>query len=79
MDSSTFHLNWGATPTSRTRHPFQAVDLNDAKEKAREYLRTIVLPTDRPELSLSWAFIELPEGKRLWLVQEDEGDKMEEK
>lgn len=50
-------------------HRFKAVDLHDAKEKAREFLRTIVLPTDRPGTSVRWAYMDCS-GEKLWLIQE---------
>ncbi len=73
MPPITFYLNFGMTPKSRTRHPLEAWNVYEAKKKAREYLRTIVLPTDRPGLSLSWAYLENPDGK-IWLVQEPKED-----
>ncbi len=70
MPPTKRHLHFGLTPTDRTRHSFMAWNVDEAKKIAKEYLRTIVLPTDRPGRSLGWAFLELPEGKKLWLVRE---------
>lgn len=72
MGSPTFFLSYktDSRSTAFARH-FQAVDLNDAKRKAREFLRSIVLPTDRPGTSLKWAYIK-HEGKEIWLVQKED-------
>ncbi len=71
MGYPAFLLILETSPGGRMRKDFKAVNLNDAKKKAREFLRTIVLPTDRPGVSVRWAYLEHLEEK-IWLVQEVE-------
>ncbi len=61
------------TGETASEHKFKAVNLNDAKKKAREFLRTIVLPTDRSGVSVRWAYLEHLDEK-VWLVQEAEDE-----
>ncbi len=66
MGCSKFYLCYETS--LRHRHQFQAVDLNDAEKKARETLRAIVLPTDRPGYSVKWAYLEYS-GEKVWLIK----------
>jgi len=65
-DCPTFYLCYETS--LRHRHQLQAVDLNDAEKKARETLRAIVLPTDRPGYSIKWAYLE-HSGEKVWLIK----------
>lgn len=75
MGCPSFELVYATGPGSSTKTRFKAVNLGDAMKKSREFLSQIVFPTDRPGVSIKWAYVvswtyrERP-GKREWLVQD---------
>jgi len=77
MGWPTFFLYYKTSPVSigigetASEHKFKAVNSNDAKKKAREFLRSIVLPTDRSGVSVRWAYLKrMGDVGKVWLIQE---------
>lgn len=80
MKWPTFFLYYKTSPISigigetAAEHKFKAANLNDAKKKAREFLRQIVLPTDKPGVPVRWAYLKYTgDMGKVWLIQEAEG------
>ncbi len=77
MGWPTFFLYYKTSPISigigetASQHKFKAANLNDAKKKGSEFLRSIVLPTDRPGVSVRWAYLKRTgDVGKVWLIQE---------
>lgn len=64
----TSSLHFSTKPECAYEVKIIAVSLQDAKEQARAYLRSIILPTDRPGVSVRWATLKHLEEKLVLLV-----------